>query len=85
MTGHNHLMSNAYVFAYQAEIKDAMGSARLTGGRLRGAYGRAAARLVKTRARITEANRSRVGPAGVRSFDRSSSTGACEVSDGLAV
>ena len=85
MTGHNHLMSNPYVVAYQAEIKDDMRSARLPGRGLWGAYQRAAVRLVEARARIVEAHRSRVGTAGLRSFDRSSATGSCEVSDGLAV
>jgi len=85
MTGHNHLMSNSYVAAYQAEIKDDFRSARRGDSRLRAAYQRAAAWLIERREGTTAAKRSRVASTDVRSFDRSSSTGACEISDGLAV
>jgi hypothetical protein len=84
MTGHNHLMTNAYVAAYQAELKDDMQSARVRDGRLRAVYQRVGAWLVKTRARITATHRSSAASTEVRSFDRSSATGACEISDGLA-
>ncbi|MCL1588612.1 MAG: hypothetical protein M3092_09345 [Actinomycetia bacterium] len=85
MTGHNHLMSNSYVAAYQAELKDAIRSARRGDNLLRAAHQRVSAWLTETRVRTTAAKRSRVASTDVRSFDRSSSTGACEISDGLAV
>jgi hypothetical protein len=85
MTGHNHLMSNSYVAAYQAELKDDMRSARLSDSRLRAAYQRVTEWLIETTVRTTAVKRSRVASTDVRSFDRSSATGACEISDGLAV
>jgi len=85
MTGHNHLMNSSYVAAYQAEIKDDIRSARMSDSRLRTAYQRAAAWLIERRAGFTETKRPRVAFTDVRRFDRSSATGACEVSDGLVV
>ena len=85
MTGHNHLMSNSYVAAYQAELKDDLRSARRGDNPLRAAYQRVSAWITETRARTTAGKRSRVASTDVRSFDRSKSTGACEISDGLAV
>ena len=85
MTGHNHLMSNAYIAAYQAEVKHGIRDAHIGDTWVRGGYQSVAAWLVKTRASITATHRSRVVSAQVRSFDRSSATGSCEISDGLAV
>jgi hypothetical protein len=85
MTGHNHLMSNAYVAAYQAEVEDGIQDAHMRDRWLRATWQNLAAWLVKTRASITATHRLRVASAQVRSFDRSSATGACEISDGLAV
>ena len=83
MTGHNHLMSNSYVAGYQAELKDDIRRARLGDSRLRAAYQRAAAWLSEIRVRFTEMKQAPVASTDVRSFDRSSATGACEINDGL--
>jgi hypothetical protein len=83
MTGHNHLMSNSYVAAYQAELRDDMRSARLGDSRLRATYQRAAAWLSEIRPRFTRVKQAPVAFTDVRGFDRSSATGACEISDGL--
>ena len=85
MSGHNHLMSNAYVAAYQAEVKDGIRGAHMGDSWPRGVYERVAAWLVETRASITATHRSRVPSAQVRGFDRSKATGLCEISGGLSV
>lgn len=85
MTGQNHLMSNTYVSAYQAEIRDELESARRGDTRLRAVYERTAAWAVKTMARATGIHRSEAASLRLRSFDRSSATGACEIDDGLAL
>ncbi len=85
MTGHNHLMNTPYVAAYQAEIREDMRSARMDDSRLRATYQRVTAWLIETRLRTTAAKKSRLAFTDVRSFDRSRSIGACEISDGHAV
>lgn len=83
MTGHNHLMSNSYVTAYQAEVRDGMRSAQVDDNWMRPRYLRAAAWLVHMRGRIATMLRSSQTSGEVRSFDRSSATGSCEIENGL--
>jgi len=85
MTGPNHIMHHQYVAAYQAAVKEDMHAARLGDSPLRVAYLRATGWLIEARVRFTTTKRSRVASSGVRSFDRSSTTGACEIDNGFAV
>lgn len=85
MNGPNHIMHHPYVAAYQAAVKEDIHTARLGDSRLRAAYQHAAEWVIETRVRITATKRSRAASSGVRSFDSSSATGACEIDSGLAV
>jgi hypothetical protein len=82
MTGPNHIMLHPYVVAHQAAVKDDMRN-RLGDSRLRAAYQRAAVWLSEIRVRFTEMKQVPVAFTDARDFDRSSATGACEISDGL--
>jgi hypothetical protein len=85
MTGHSQFTSDSYVAAYQAEVRADMRSARVGHSVLGARRQRSATWLSKLWARITGNHRQSVVSARMRSFDRSSATGACEISDGLAV
>jgi len=83
MTVPNHIMLHPYVVAHQASVKHDIRNARLGDSRLGVAYQRGAAWLVKTRGRFRTMTRSTPKPKEVRSFDRSSATGSCEIENGL--
>lgn len=85
MTGHNHLTSNSYVAAYQAEVKADIQDARMAHNTLRATFQRFAEWVANAKASIMATRRSAAVSTGNRRFDRSSATGACEINDGLAV
>lgn len=85
MTGYTTLTNHTYVVAYQAELRDDMRRSRVADAALQPTYGRTAERLSQVWTRITTGTRADDTSIRVRSFDRTTATGACQIADGRAV
>lgn len=83
MTANNYLANDQYIAAYQAEITSGLRNAKLSNGLLSALRGHAERGITRSRAWLRYGNNLEADTRQIRSFDRSRSSGACEVHQGL--